>query len=168
MRTLLIAVLALTALPLAAAQEEKPDANESQDAWVKDCPPDAMCAYGDETPAGTGDREPIPYGDAGCIECTGGPVDDGANCMDGQQANETCRGDASCAASSSSAEACGDDVYYFGGARGPEGCENCRGQEVEVDPATTQSEAANKVPLPQVALVVAGLAAAVLIVRRAT
>lgn len=158
MRTLLIALLALTALPLAAAQDapDQPTSDDgSQDAWVKDCPPDMMCAYGseegNETPAGTGDREPIPYGPEGCIECSGPAPDQGSTCMDGQQEGETCR----------------DDVQYLDG-RGPPLCENCRGEEAEpISAEDSASEAKNEVPLPAVLVAIAALAAAVLVVRRA-
>jgi hypothetical protein len=56
--------LTLASLPLALAQEG--NATRPDDAaWVDDCPPDMMCAAAD----------PQPYGADGCIECTGGPVD---------------------------------------------------------------------------------------------
>ena len=175
MRTLLIALLALTALPLAAAQDpDQPTSDDdAQDAWVKDCPPDMMCAYGsggDENATYKGDcgadacaydgtvERPNPYGPEGCVECTGGPVDDGSPCMDGQQEGESCR----------------DDVQYLDG-RGPPTCENCRGEDAEpisapADGGVTSveaSEAKNEVPLPAVLVALAALAAAVLIVRRA-
>jgi hypothetical protein len=155
--TLYIIMLALLAAPIAAAQDDaddtKDDTPERPDhaAWIEDCPPDMMCAAGD----------PQPYGDEGCIECSG-PVDDGGaepgrlgpddciecmrppanegTCMDGQQENETCRPQRDCVASGSSADACGDDVQYLdGGApeptRGPAdgSCEYCRGDEVQPD-----------------------------------
>lgn len=183
MRTLLIALLALAALPLAAAQDapDQPTSNdESQDAWVKDCPPDMMCAYGtgdgaDENATYKGDcgaevcayddagERPNPYGPDGCIECSGPAPDQGSTCMDGQQDGEACR----------------DDVQYLDG-RGPPGCENCRGEEAEPISAPADgaagdggvtsvddAEAKNEVPLPAVLVAIAALAAAVLIVRRA-
>lgn len=154
MRALLIALtLALLATPLALAQEntEKNETSDRPDdaAWVDDCPPDMMCAAGSE--------DPQPYGDEGCIECSGpvdgpadenatddgeerpqqlgpdgcidcmGPVDGGSNCMDGQQETETCR----------------DDVYYMDGpTRGPAdgSCEYCRGDAS--DDASSPSQAA--------------------------
>lgn len=173
MRTLLIALLALAALPLAAAQDapDRPTNSDdgSQDAWVKDCPPDMMCAYGaggdenatykgdcgaeacaTDAPDGAGDR-PVSYGPDGCIECSG-PAPDQGSCMDGAQAGEDCR----------------DDVQYLDG-RGPAGCENCRGEDAEPisAPAEVASESKNDVPLPAVLVVLAALAAAVLVVRRA-
>lgn len=173
MRTLLIALLALAALPVAAAQDapDRPtNSDGSQDAWVKDCPPDMMCAYGEggdenatykgdcgaevcatDAPDGSGDR-PVSYGPDGCIECSGPAPDQGSTCMDGAEAGEDCR----------------DDVQYLDG-RGPADCENCRGEEAEPisAPAEVASGSANDVPLPAVLVVLAALAAAVLVVRRA-
>lgn len=185
MRTLLIALLALAALPLAAAQDapDRPTNSDegSQDAWVKDCPPDMMCAYGGggdenatykgdcgaevcatDAPDGSGDR-PVSYGPDGCIECSGPAPDQGSTCMDGAQEGEDCR----------------DDVQYLDG-RGPPLCENCRGEEAEPISAPADGAAGdggvtsvdegvakNDVPLPAVLVVLAALAAAVLVVRRA-
>jgi hypothetical protein len=180
MRTLLIALLALAALPLAAAQDapDQPTSNDgSQDAWVKDCPPEMMCAYGtgdgaDENATYKGDcgaevcayddagERPNQYGPDGCIECSGPAPDQGSTCMDGQQEGE----------------ACPDDVQYLDG-RGPPECENCRGEQATPISAPAggeggvtsvdDAEAKNEVPLPAVLVALAALAAAVLIVRRA-
>ncbi|HUR68826.1 MAG TPA: hypothetical protein VM370_06225 [Candidatus Thermoplasmatota archaeon] len=187
MRTLLaLLTLSLLTLPLAFAQEDNstrpPDGSADPSspsqaagddaAWVDDCPPDMMCAAGandtDEHPDGRPDvcdadvdcaGGTNPYGSPDCIECTGGPVDAGSDCMDGADDNETCR----------------DDVYYLGGepepARGPAdgSCENCRGDVVEPETAGAASDAAaeKSVPAPAVALVIlAGAAALVLSARR--
>ena len=98
----------LVAAPAALAQEKNDTTRPDDAAWVEDCPPDMMCAADAEEPSRgpadgscencRGDEEPIPFGPEGCIECTGGPVDEGETCMDGQQGDETCR----------------DDVQYFG------------------------------------------------------
>lgn len=136
MRTLLpLALLAamLAAAPPALAQESNETKNDEQqeqpadggNAWVEDCPPDRMCAFGGgaEEPDPAGERptydgncgaEVCAYGNESCIECSG-PRDGGSTCMDGAQENETCR----------------DDVQYLGGEpnRGPAdgSCESCRG-----------------------------------------
>ena len=152
----------MAALPLAAAQDPDAPTNSdgSQDAWVKDCPPDMMCAYGeggDENATYKGDcgaevcatqERPNPYGPEGCIECSGPAPDQGASCMDGAEAEVNCR----------------DDVQYLDG-RGPADCENCRGGEAA--PAEVASGSRSDVPLPAVLVVLAALAAAVLVVRRA-
>ncbi|HWH08893.1 MAG TPA: hypothetical protein VNX21_06815, partial [Candidatus Thermoplasmatota archaeon] len=180
MRTLLIALLALAALPVAAAQEPDRPTNDdaSQDAWVKDCPPDMMCAYGtgdgaEENATYKGDcggevcatqERPNPYGPEGCVECSGPAPDQGSTCMDGAEAGEGCR----------------DDVQYLDGGRGPPLCENCRGEEADPISAPAdgapgdggvtsvdESAATNDVPLPALLVVFAALAAAVLVVRRA-
>lgn len=155
MRTLLIALtLALLATPLALAQENA-EKNETPDrpddaAWVEDCPPDMMCAAGSE--------DPQPYGDEGCIECSGpvdGPSDENAT-YDGNCGGEVCAYDgeerpqqlgpdgcidcmgpvdngSNCMDGAQENETCRDDVYYMDGpTRGPEdgSCENCRGDDV--------------------------------------
>ncbi|MEA3190551.1 MAG: hypothetical protein QOD77_1133 [Thermoplasmata archaeon] len=90
---LLLALAASLVLAPAALAQEEPACPEgftmtpegcSQQAWVDGCPPDHMCAA---------------YGPDDCIDCSG-PVDDGGagTCMDGADANETCR----------------DDVQYLG------------------------------------------------------
>lgn len=173
MRTML-ALLALLALasPLAAAQdatdEKKEDgpARPEDAAWVEDCPPDMMCAYAGESAEGEnatyGDcggevcasdaGEPVPHGPEDCIECSAPPRDDGVTCMDGAQEGEACL----------------DDVQYLDGgaepARGPAdgSCESCRGEDLAAESAET-----NAVPLPQLFVVLAALAGAVLVVRRA-
>ena len=167
MRTML-ALMALLALasPLAVAQDANdtktdedpqrpPDGSADPSspsqaagddaAWVDDCPPDMMCAY-------QGEERPQQFGPEGCIECSGLPPEDqGSTCMDGEQENETCR----------------DDVQYLDGGgeptRGPVdgSCENCRGEDLGAESAET-----NKVPFPQLLVVVAALAGAVLLVRR--
>lgn len=152
------AILALLSLfvlasPLAVAQdaEEKPqsDPERPDDAAWSDCPPDMMCAYDAD--------EPRPYGNESCIECSSPPP---SNCMDGAQEGEVCDG----------------DVTYLDG-RGPTDCENCRGDAGEQDPITSHAPAdgdvtaesadKNAVPFAQLALVIAALAGAVLLVRRA-
>lgn len=158
LRTLLpltFLALLMTAAPMAAAQEDPEPPQDGGDAWVKDCPPDMMCAYGggeapacdagnetcddgrvykgddpgDDQPTYDGDcgGEVCAYGDEDCIECSG-PVDEGGStCMDGQQGEEVCR----------------DDVQYFGGepTRGPAdgSCENCRGDTAAEEGAPTDA-----------------------------
>lgn len=161
------AILALLGLfvlasPLAAAQdaEEKPQSGPERpgDAAWSDCPPDMMCAYGGEG-AADGDNatygdcgaevcaydggEPQPYGNESCIECSTPPP---STCMDSQQEGDVC-----------------GDVQYLDG-RGPADCENCRGDAGAV---SAESAGKNAVPFAQFALVVAALAGAVLLVRRA-
>lgn len=102
MRALLATLLALLAFaPLAmAVDNDTTDASDRPDdaAWVEDCPPDMMCAYGSED----------------CIECTRGPAD--GSC-------ENCRGDnvtdGTCMDGADAGEACDPDVQYLDGRAGP-------------------------------------------------
>jgi hypothetical protein len=146
----------LTLVPAAMAEDAKPtcpDGSEpgpdgcAQNAWVEDCPPDMMCAYGDGADGNAADgnatdgptygdcggevcayddpARPISYGPDDCIDCSG-PVD-GGTCMDG------------------SATDC-DDVQYLDGrepARGPSdgSCPHCRGEESDLDTAGESREA---------------------------
>ena len=79
---------ATTACP--DGQVESPEGCSDQ-AWVDDCPPEHMCA--------TGADDPQAYGDEGCIDCTGAPVDEPATCMDGTDDGDVCM----------------EDVQYLGG-----------------------------------------------------
>ena len=129
MRLLTAMMLALLALaPLASAQEEKTDTSErpSDAAWVDDCPPDMMCAYGgsDDAPTYDGNcgAEVCAYGEEGCIECSGLP-EPGRGPADGSC--EHCRGDgevprdgATCMDGASETEICDRDVQYLDGGNG--------------------------------------------------
>ena len=191
LRTLLpltFLAMLMTAAPIAAAQEGNETPSDGGDAWVKECPPDMMCAYGggsapacdagnetcddgrvhkDERPTYSGDcgGEVCAYGGEDCIECSG-PADGGSSCMDGAQENETCR----------------DDVQYLDGgpSRGPADgtCENCRGgtdgAPLEADPisapangeAETSGESRNTVPGAALVGTLAALGIAGLALRR--
>lgn len=185
-RTLIAAMLAMMTLltPLALAQGETNEtrdapADEGEQAWVDDCPPDMMCAY--DTPQEYGDEDCIEcsgpvddgaepgqsLGPEDCIDCMQAPRDDAGTCMDGQDANETCD----------------DDVQYLDGGeptRGPTdgSCEYCRGGENDdenvVQPpegaeggiTSVQDESAEQkspVPAPAVALGILAVAGAALI-----
>ena len=154
----LLLLALLTAAPLALAQDEpKNETNETRPddaAWVEDCPPDMMCAYGGEEEPSRGpedgscencrgeDQPVLYYGNESCIECSG-PAPSQGTCMDGEDANETCR----------------DDVQYFGGDGAPH----------EAEPISAPVEDApeqNAVPAPAVALAILALAAAIVIVGR--
>lgn len=74
--TLATLLLLTVATPFAAAQEDEPPADESHQAWVDDCPPDMMCAFGGAEDA---NETPESYGDEGCIECSGPVEDDASN-----------------------------------------------------------------------------------------
>jgi hypothetical protein len=128
----------------------------SQQAWVDDCPPDALCAASEgnqtaeECDADTCDH-PVAYGNDTCIECSG-PVPD--TCMDGAADNKACR----------------DDVYYLGGdgeSRGPDdgSCETCRGDDAGQEDAPATDAGKDAPGLASVWLLV-GLAAVAGFVRR--
>lgn len=159
----------LTTAPLALAQEskEEPTANETRPddaAWVEDCPPDMMCAAttSEEEPARGPedgscencrgeDAEPVlSYGNDTCIECSGpAPDQPSGTCMDGADANESCR----------------DDVQYFG--NGPDSAPYESGPINSHAPAggeqVTASEETKAVPAPALAVGILAFAAAALL-----
>ena len=171
MRTLIPLALAalLTVAPVMAQDDETacPEGQVetpegcSQQAWVdpEDCPPEHLCAaggpdephqYGSEDCiecSGPSDpaSDPVSYGPEDCIDCTSAPQDP-QTCMDGAQEGESCL----------------DDVLYFGG--GP------ADSEVQPDPGNPstpqEADSAKDTPALPAALLLVGLAALVLVLRR--
>lgn len=81
---LLVLVALLSIAGIASAEEKANESNTTRPddaAWVEDCPPDHMCAFGAEE----NESEPIAYGNESCIECSG-PARGPEDC-------ENCRGD---------------------------------------------------------------------------
>lgn len=169
----------LLVAPPALAQDEKPPTNESQDAWVKDCPPDMMCAYGggaeevDCSTAENGTREEC---QSSCDDCRviSAPADsptyngscDGEVCAYGNESCIECSGPVS----DEGSDNCMDGQQEGEVCRGAD-CENCRTLDggVEGAPASgdVQSEGATKqVPGFALGVVFAAMAVAVLVVAR--
>lgn len=110
--SLLVLGLLLALAPSALAQEadQKPERPDDA-AWVDGCPPDMMCAAGgaDANESGKGDDPtygadcgaeicayqggPGTLGPDGCVDCMQPPRDQGSECMDGEQAGESCQDD---------------------------------------------------------------------------
>lgn len=111
----ILALAIMVALPMAAAEENPEDPEDK--AWVDDCPPDQMCAFGGA------EEEPQSYGDEGCIECSG-PVDEGGDepTYSGDCGGEVCAYD--------------EPVEDSPETRGPEDCEYCRGGNDTAEPGS--------------------------------
>lgn len=181
-RTLLTTALLglLLAAPLAFAQEEQPPTNESRDAWVKDCPPDMMCAYGggsgegvDCTDAANETREECQT----CPECPKSHAPADGPTYDGNCGGEVCAyGNESCIECSGpvddGSDNCMDGQQEGEACRGAD-CENCRtltgnegGEKAPADGEVQSDASTNEVPGFAAALVFVGMAAAVLVVAR--
>lgn len=144
---MLLVTAGLLMLPVAVASDDSTNQTPDDHAWVEDCPPDMLCAASEGN--ATAPHTECPDGASDCMptKAPGGPRPTNAtsdNCMDGQQAGESCD----------------PDVYYLGGHSG--------GAPTPVPPtndsADVASQDARAVPAPSVVVALGIVAAAALAV----